>query len=140
VSDLFLGTIAVSVLLMAIVQVATILWATRTAKRVGETVARLEQEMRPVVASLQAMAADAARVSAMAAAQADKVDQMLGVVRQRVDQTVFSLQETILTPAREVMAMLQALKEVFFGGDKRRPAYDSRRRQQADEEDALFIG
>ncbi|HEX5110619.1 MAG TPA: hypothetical protein VFV95_19350 [Vicinamibacterales bacterium] len=139
-SDLFLGTIAVSVLLMAIVQVATILWATRTAKRVGETIARLEQEIRPVLASLQAMAADAARVSAMAAAQADKVDQMLGVVRQRVDQTVFSLQETILTPAREVMAMLQALKEVFFGGDKRRPAYDSRRRQPADEEDALFIG
>ena len=81
-SDLFLGTIAVSVLLMAIVQVATILWATRTAKRVGETIARLEQEIRPVLASLQAMAADAARVSAMAAAQADKVDQMLGVVRQ----------------------------------------------------------
>ena len=38
------------------------------------------------------------------------------------------------------LPMLQALKEVFFGGDKRRPAYDSRRRQPADEEDALFIG
>jgi len=140
VSDLFLGTIAVSVVVMAIVQVATILWAARTAKRVGDAVARLEHEMRPVVASLQALAADAARVSAVAAAQADKVDQMLGLLRQRVDQTVFSLQETILTPAREVMAMLQALKEVFFGGDKRRPAYDARRRQPADEEDALFIG
>ena len=139
-SDLLLGTIAVSVVVMAVVQVATILWAARTAKRVGDAVARLEQEMRPVVASLQAMASDAARVSAVAAAQADKVDQMLGLLRQRVDQTVFSLQETILTPAREVMAMLQALKEVFFGGDKRRPAYDSRRRQAADEEDALFIG
>jgi hypothetical protein len=140
VSDLFLGTIAVSVVVMAVAQVATILWAARTAKRVGDAVARLEREMRPVVASLQAMATDAARVSAVAAAQADKVDQMLGLLRQRVDQTVFSLQETILTPAREVMAMLQALKEVFFGGDKRRPAYDSRRRQAADEEDALFIG
>ena len=139
-NDLFLGAIAVAVMVMAIVQVATILWAARTAKRVGDAVARLEHELRPVVTSLQAMAADAARVSAVAAAQADKVDQMLGQLRERVDQTVFSLQETILTPAREVMAMLQALKEVFFGGDKRRSAYDTRRRQPADEEDALFIG
>ena len=36
--------------------------------------------------------------------------------------------------------MLQALKDVFFGGRDRPPGADSRKRQSAEEEDALFIG
>jgi hypothetical protein len=91
------------------------------------------------VASLQLLAADAARAAAVAAAQVDRADQMLGALRQRIDQTALSLQAAILSPVRDLMAVLQALREAFFGPGRGGNQGDSRRRQ-ADEEDALFIG
>lgn len=139
-NDLFLGTIAVSVLVMAIIQVATILWAAKIVRSVGQTVSRFERDVRPVLTSLQALSADAAKATAIAASQVERADQMLAQLRQRLDETTRALQKTILGPAREGMAMLQALKEVFFSGGNRPPRADSRRRPVSEEEDALFIG
>lgn len=139
-TDLFLGTIAVAVLVMAIIQVAVIVWAARTASRVGAAVERLEHDVRPIVANLQTIAADAARATAVAAAQVERADEALSSLRLRVDETVIALQDTLLRPARDVMAMLQALREVFFGGAQRPPRGDPRRRTASEEEDALFIG
>ena len=49
----FLGIIAVAVLVMAIIQVAAIVFAARAARSVGEAVSRFEQDVRPIVANLQ---------------------------------------------------------------------------------------
>jgi hypothetical protein len=140
VTDLFLGTIAVAVLVMAILQVAVVVWAARTARRVGAAVERLEHGVRPIVASLQTIAADVAKATALAVGQVERADEALHSLRERIDETVSALQETVLRPARDVMAMLQALREVFFGGGERRPGSDTRRRATSEEEDALFIG
>ena len=66
-NDLFLGVIAAAVLVMAIIQVAAIVYAARAARRLGEAFARLEQDVRPILASLQALSADAARATRVAA-------------------------------------------------------------------------
>jgi hypothetical protein len=96
--------------------------------------------VRPVVVNLQSLMADAARAAALAASQVDKADQMLGAMRQSIDSTVQSLQAALLTPVRDAISVLQALKEVIFGAGRRPAGGDSRRRQAAEEEDALFIG
>jgi hypothetical protein len=140
VNDVFLGTIAVAVLVMAVIQVAAIVLAARTARRVGDAVARLEQDVRPIVANLQTLSSDAARAVALAAVQVERADQMLTDLRNRIDQTVQSVQESVLQPLREALAMLEALKSTFFGGRPRSAGADSRKRQSAEEEDALFIG
>ena len=137
---MFLGTIAVAVLVMAIIQVAAIVFAARAARRVGDAFARLEQDVRPIIANLQALSADAARATAVAASQVDRADQMLGALRERLEQTVILMQQNLLRPMREIMAMLQAIKDVFFGGARTASPGDGRRRQPAEEEDALFIG
>lgn len=139
-NDVFLGAIAVAVLVMAIIQVVAIVMAARTARRVGDAVARLERDVRPIVANLQTMSAEAARAAALAAAQVERADHMLTGLRDRLDQTVQSLQESMLRPLREALAMLQALKDAFFGGRDRPSSADARKRQPAEEEDALFIG
>jgi hypothetical protein len=140
VSDVFLGTIAFAVLVMAIIQVAAIVFAARAARRVGDAFARLEQDVRPIIANLQALSADAARATALAASQVERADQMLGALRDRLEQTVILMQQNLLKPMRDLMAMIQAFKEVFFGGDRNTSPGDRGRRQPVEEEDALFIG
>jgi hypothetical protein len=140
VTEVFLGIIALGVLTMATIQVAVIVWAARTAKRVEGAVSRLEQEVRPIVANLQALTAEAARATAVAAAQVDRADEVITGLRERIDETVHAVQASLLRPARDLMAMVQALRDVFFGGAGRPPAGDHRRRTPAEDEDALFIG
>ena len=140
VNDVFLGTIAAAVLVMAVIQVAAMVLAARAARRVGDAMARLEQDVRPIVANLQAMSSDAARAAGLAAAQVERADQLLAGLRERIDETVQSVQETLLKPLRDAMMMVEALKDAFFGGRDRPRSAESRKRQSAEEEDALFIG
>lgn len=63
--QVFLGIIAVAVVVMAAIQVAAVVVAARLARRVDRFADRLEQDLRPVVASLQALTEDAARATAV---------------------------------------------------------------------------
>jgi Flp pilus assembly protein TadB len=126
VTDLFLGIIAVAVLVMAIIQVAAIVFAARAARRVGEAMARFEEEVRPIVANLKSVAADAARISSVAAAQADQVEQVLTRVRERLDALLQAVQD--------------AIRRIFPWTTWWSRRADPRRRQPTEEEDALFIG
>lgn len=125
-TEVFLGIIAVSVLVMASIQVAAIVFAARAARRVGEAMARLEEEMRPIVANLKIVSADAVRISSVAAAQAEQVEQVLTRLRDRLDALMQAVQD--------------AIRRIFpwTGWWSRRA--DPRRRQPTEEEDALFIG
>ena len=64
-SELFLGLIAAAVLVMAAIHVAAVLIAARLARRLDQFADRLEEDLRPVVASLQALTADAARATSV---------------------------------------------------------------------------
>ena len=138
-TELFLGVIAVSVLVMAAIQVAAVVWAARTARRVNDLATRVERDLQPVLQSLQAISAEAARAAALAVVQMERADEMMAGLRDRVDETVRGVQDTLLRPARDLLSLLQALRDVFGRSTAGPGRYDSRRRQ-ADEEDALFIG
>jgi hypothetical protein len=65
VTDLFLGVIAVSVLVMAVIQVAGIVMAARVARRVDGVADRVEQGVDKVFASVHGMTQDAARAASV---------------------------------------------------------------------------
>lgn len=136
-NDLFLGIIAASVLVMALIQVGVIVAAFMTARRVGQAVARLEQDLRPIVDNLHAVSADVARVTAAAAAQVERAEQTFDDLSQRVGDTLASVQHAVVAPARDLRAMLQGIKaafDAFRGGMPPRPP------AAAEDEDPLFIG
>ena len=54
-AEIFLGLIALGVLAMAIGQVVAFVMATRATRRVSETLNRVEQDLRPIVANVRAM-------------------------------------------------------------------------------------
>lgn len=137
-TDVYLGIIALAVLVMAIIQVAAVVFAARAARRVGDAVSRFEDDVRPIVRNLQVMSAEAARATTAAAAQVDRAERMLGDLSHRVDETLTTLQKTILVPARDGMALLHGIRAALAAlrsGDGRRT-----RPSHQEEEDALFIG
>ena len=139
-TDLFLGVIAFAVLVMAIIQVAAIVFAARAARQVGAAVSRLEERVQPILANLQNVSAEAARATAAATAQVERAGRLMDDLVERVDRTVAAAQETILRPAREGLAFFSMLRNIFGFGAASQPRPPKHRPASADEEDALFIG
>jgi hypothetical protein len=138
-SQVFLGVIAVATLMTALVQVGVIIYGWMLARRVARLVGELERDLRPVVDSLNAMARDAARATALAAVQVERVDKLFSDFAVRVEQTAATLQKAIVTPLRDgaaIMAGVKAAMTVLMALTRRSGASGAR----AEEEDALFIG
>jgi dihydroxyacetone kinase-like predicted kinase len=140
VNEVYLGVIAVAVAAMAVIQVAAIVVAMRTARRVGEAVARLENDVRPIVTNLKSMSVDAARTASIASAQAQRAEQLIGDVTARVNDTVAAVEATVMAPAREAYAVMQGLLGALaaFRHAPSRPVHH--RDATSEEEDSLFIG
>ena len=136
-SDLFLGVIAVATLVMALVQVGAIIAALRLARQAQHAIQSVHQEVKPLLTRAQSIADEASKTVALATAQAQKLDRLITDLSQRVDDTSIVLQDAIITPAREGLAMVAAVKAALTA---LRGMRDLRNGRQAEEEDPLFIG
>jgi len=112
-SETFLGLIALAVLVMAGLQVATLLLTLRAVRQVGESLRRFEQDVRPIVANVHALSADVKRAAALATAQVERADRLLTDAARRVEDTMATVQDTILAPARDGFAIIQGIKAAF---------------------------
>jgi hypothetical protein len=143
-TDIYLGLIALGVIVMATIQVAAIVAALRAARRVGEMASRFEQDVRPIIVNLQKVSEEAARASAQAAAQVDRIDTLVANVARRVEDTAATLQQTILQPARDGLALLSALKSLIASFREPRETPERREakpsREPREPHDDLFIG
>ena len=136
----FLGVIAGATALMAIVQIGAIVVLARVAVQVQGILTTVQKDIGPLLARANAIADDASRTAALATAQAQKIDKMVTDLSRRVDETSAIIQQAIITPAREGMAVFAALK-AGFGVLKGLGLRDLRGRQGGvDDDDALFIG
>ena len=137
-SELFLGVIAVSTLIMAFVQIGAIVAILKVARQTQQTVAELQRDVKPLIAKASTVADEASRTASLVTVQAKKIDLLLTDLTQRFDQTANVVQQAIITPAREGMAIVAALKAGLMAlqGLRERPRHS----RTADEEDPLFIG
>lgn len=150
--NVFLGVIAVATLIMALIQVGAIVVALKMARQaqdaVGkaqatlataqQTIVSVHEEIRPLIAKATSIADEASRSAALATAQAQKIDRLVTDLSKRVDDTAAVVQEAVITPAREGMAIMAAVRA---GLAVLRGASDWRRRtSRSEEEDPLFIG
>jgi hypothetical protein len=137
-SDVFLGIIAAAAAVMALVQIGVIVVLTRVAAQVRDVVGVLQNDIRPLVARATAIADEAHKTATLATAQAQKVDRVVSDLARRIEETTGIVQQAIITPAREGMALFAALKA---GLAALRGFREFRGRPGAvEDEDALFIG
>jgi methyl-accepting chemotaxis protein len=137
-AEVSLGVIALATLTMALVQVSVIVYGWMLARRISRLVGQIEQEMKPLADSLNAMARDAARATALAASQVERVDRLFTELTTKIEHTASTIQKSIVSPLREgaaVMTGIRAAIEVFRDLSRSRSA-----RGRNEEEDALFIG
>ncbi len=139
-----LGIIALSVAVMAIVQVGAVVAGLRVARRVDHIASELETQVKPLLANLTAMSAEASRAASMAAAQVERIDRVFGELASRVDQTLAAAQALVAGPAREGMAIVAGVKAAITALKSMREATRRRSAIRAvgfeEEEESLFIG
>jgi hypothetical protein len=136
-NGVFLGIIALGVIVMAIVQVWVIVFGARLAKRVEQMATQIDREIKPLLINLNVVGKEAARAAELAALQIERVDALFADIANRVEETAASLQSTIIAPAREGLALLQGLRAAFSALRGIRAASAP---AAHDEDDPLFIG
>lgn len=137
-TNVWLGIIAVAVLVMAVIQIAAIVFAMSAARRIGQVADRLEQNLNPVVSNLQTITSEAARMTTLAAAQVERADRMFADLTRRADQVMAAV-PTLLGPAGKGLAFLNGIKAALAAIHELRRS-SRRGAAHPDEEDALFIG
>ena len=136
-SQVFLGTIAVATLAMAVAQVGVLIAAALLTRRVGRLLDQVERELKPAFGHANAIAKDASRAVALATAQVERADQLLGGLAQQIETTLVNVQASLGVPAREGRAILSALRAALDA--LREARRNPRTRRRGDDEDALFI-
>lgn len=137
-TNVFLGIIAVAVLVMAIIQVAAIVFAMSAARRIGQVADRFEQDLRPVMSNLQAITAEAARATSLATAQMERADRMFADLTRRAEQVMAGMPSLIGSAGRG-FAFLNGIRAALAAIQELRRS-SRRGTSHPDEEDALFIG
>jgi hypothetical protein len=135
-ANTWLAIIAISTLLIAIVQIGVLVVAGLAARRLGRLASDTERELKPIFEHLNAIGRDAARAAALATAQVERADRLFSDLSGRVELGLNSVQHVVTGPAREGAALWSALRAAFLAFKAPRPR---RKRSGADEEDALFI-
>ncbi len=141
--EVFLGIIAVAVAVMALVQVGAIVAGVRLARRVDRVTAQLEQDVKPLLDHLTTISGEAAKATALATAQVERIDKTISHLLARVDQTVAAAQHIVTGPARNGLAVVAGVKAAMGAFQSLREA--SRRRSAVrhpvpEDEESLFIG
>jgi hypothetical protein len=135
-SAVWLGVIAISVAVMTALQLMAWLAVMRVARQTGQALREFQREVQPLVEKAHRIADDAARTTALAAAQAERIDAFLRTTTDRVDETFGMVQSAIAGPLRQGSVILAVAKAAFamFSGSNRTS------RSTRDDEDALFVG
>lgn len=132
----FLAVIALATLTTAAVQVAVVVAASRLTRRLERAVGELERGITPVLAHLEVIGRDAAKVTSLAVAQVERADRVFGDLTDRLDRTLTTIHQAASGGAREGAAMLAAFRAAL---SVVRDVRAARARARAEDEDALFI-
>ncbi len=132
----FLGLIAAATTVMAVIQVAVVVYAARAARQATLAAQEMRRELAPILANARKATDDAARITALALSQVERVDEFVATTSARVDEAMGVIHDVIVGPVRQGSALLAGLKAAleFFA------ARQGRRHGTDDEDESLFIG
>lgn len=142
-TDVWLGIIALAVVVMAAIQVGAIVLGLRLARRVNQLTTEIERDVKPLIKNLTDMTAEASRAVALATAQVERADRLFGDLAQSAERTMAIVSQLVGGPAKNGVALFSAARAAYSAF---RDLRDASRRRQAyrstapDDEESLFIG
>jgi hypothetical protein len=132
----FLGLIALATTVMALVQVGAAIFAARAAKDATRAARDLQRELGPILANARKATDDAARITALALTQVERVDAFVSTTTMQVTESLTALQDAVMGPVRQGSALWAGLRAALSFFAERREG----RRSYEDEDENLFIG
>jgi len=140
-ATVFLGVIAVSTLVIALVQVGMVIYGVRLARRINRLVDVVERDIQPMVDRVNSISTDTARATSLAVAQVERVDQMFAHLTERLDGLMDLAQDALVEPVRQGVSLLQALRAglaALRGVSETGPRPGTE--PVAEDDEALFVG
>jgi hypothetical protein len=132
----YLAAMAVALVVMAAIQIGVIVVAIRVGRQVSATAEELRREVKPLVEKAHRISDDAARVTALAVVQAQRVDRLLESTAARVDETLAIVQQAVVEPVRQGAAVVSAVRAAFTAFR----AWRHHDHHGREDDDALFVG
>ena len=139
----FLGVMAVALVVMAAIQIGLIIVAVRVAKQMSVADRRIcAARSGPLSEKIHRIADDAARATSLAALQVERIDQMVSSTASRVDEHARQVLQGLMGgPVRQgatAIAVFRAAFAMFREWQGRKPA--AVLVADRDDDDALFVG
>ena len=132
----FLGIMAVALVVMAVMQIVTSLALLRASRQISDSVRDMQRDLRPLIDKATRMTDDAARLTAMALAQAERLDQVVTSLAARVEETVATVQDSIVKPMRQGGTAVAAFQAVLAAVRE----WKARSAASREDEGPLFVG
>ena len=135
----FLGVMAVCLVVMTTIQIGLIIVGVRVAKQTTAAIDDLRRELRPLSEKVNRIAEDAARATSLAALQVERLDQMMASTASRLDDTLGVVQGLMSGPVKggaTAIAVFRAAFSMF----REWKARGHRTRTVRDDDEALFVG
>jgi len=128
-SETYLGIIAFSALVMALIQVGVLVAVYQAVSKVERGVARVEEASRPLLAQVDEVSREAKQSLAHVRQQISRGGDAVAQILERVDETVCRVDALVAAPAREGAALVAGARAVVHA--LRRPFTSGRKDQAA---------
>lgn len=137
---IFLGVMAVSLVLMAVAQLVVALALVKAVKKVSDSVDQLQRDIRPVLDKAVKIADDASRVASLALVQAERLNTLMASSAARVDETFQVVQRAITEPIRHGSALFAAMRAAFSVVRSWQARPSAAAATMSEDDDPLFVG
>jgi hypothetical protein len=129
---------AVALVAMATAQLVMGLALLKASRRVTEATDSLRRDVAPLIANATRMTEDAAKVAALAAIQAKRVDELIASISTQVNETMAVVRDVVEGPARQGAAVVAGFKAIMSA--IREWQSQTQQPRNPEDEDPLFVG
>ena len=130
------GVMAIALVVMAVVQTLAALVALKLARQTAGMLVELKRDIGPLIDKATKLSDDAARVASLAVVQMERVDRLLVSTAERIDDTIVTVQRSLIEPARHGAAAFAAVRAAMAA----LRGWRDRGQAARDDEEALFVG
>jgi phosphohistidine phosphatase SixA len=117
-------------------QIVTALALLRATREISGAVREIQRDIRPLIDKATRMTDDAARVTALALVQVERVDRLVSSLAVRIEETVSIVQSAVGQPIKQGATIIAAFRAVFAAVRE----WQGRQAAARDDEDPLFVG
>ena len=133
---IFLGIMAVALAVMATMQIVTALALLKATREISGAIREIQRDIKPLIDKTTRMADDAARVTALALAQIERVDSVVATLASRIEETAGIVQNAVVQPMKHGATVVAAFRAIFAAVRE----WQGRQAAARDDEDPLFVG